>query len=372
MRRDEHDLEALVERTYGVAAGDESWDGLLDAITHSWDATGSGVLFYDLTGRRSETVAVTGIPLETARLYTEAYKDKSLLFNDFLHRPAHDVYTDTLYPDYRRYLASEAYQEYFRRFGMDHLMQIALHKTSEAATVLLVRRPADAGPYCDDETRAFARLAPHLRRGFRIHRDRLNRDAQVTRTRTVLDSTGHGFIMVDGRMRILDMNTMAKRCIDGATGLRVRHGRLTASGTDQNARLRKAVADAAAAGRGAVACAEPYWRHLDLPDGDAALTVEPLPTGGLAFTPHGAAVVRIVPLRTVRRSVLTALRQLYGLTQTEAQVAEALGRGLTPAEIAEDRGITTGTARWHVKQVLLKTDCRRQADVVALVTSLGS
>jgi uncharacterized protein YjbI with pentapeptide repeats/DNA-binding CsgD family transcriptional regulator len=51
------------------------------------------------------------------------------------------------------------------------------------------------------------------------------------------------------------------------------------------------------------------------------------------------------------------------LTGREREVAGLLARGLTNAEIAERLGITFGTAKWHVSQVLAKTGAGRRSDL---------
>lgn len=61
------------------------------------------------------------------------------------------------------------------------------------------------------------------------------------------------------------------------------------------------------------------------------------------------------------------LKELFGLSRTEAGLALALSRGRRIAEAAEDLGITLETARHYSKQLYAKTGARGQADLVRLV-----
>ena len=61
------------------------------------------------------------------------------------------------------------------------------------------------------------------------------------------------------------------------------------------------------------------------------------------------------------------LRELFGLTRTEAAVAAALARGQSLEDIAVQRGIGLGTVRTHLKRILAKTGTHRQAQAVALL-----
>jgi DNA-binding CsgD family transcriptional regulator len=64
------------------------------------------------------------------------------------------------------------------------------------------------------------------------------------------------------------------------------------------------------------------------------------------------------------------LRQVFGLTEAEAEVAAALINGHDPREIARRRGVETSTIRTQVKRILGKAGVRRQVDLVKLVARL--
>ena len=61
----------------------------------------------------------------------------------------------------------------------------------------------------------------------------------------------------------------------------------------------------------------------------------------------------------------TRLRELFGLTRTEAAVAEALARGASPETIAAEMGVGLATVRTHLKRILAKTGCMTRASLVA-------
>lgn len=61
------------------------------------------------------------------------------------------------------------------------------------------------------------------------------------------------------------------------------------------------------------------------------------------------------------------LAALFGFTPTEARVALLLAQGWDAAEIAIALEVQVNTVRSHVKQLLAKSDTRRQAEFVARV-----
>lgn len=62
-----------------------------------------------------------------------------------------------------------------------------------------------------------------------------------------------------------------------------------------------------------------------------------------------------------------ALRQLFDLTQAEALVGKALAQGATIEEIAARGGISVNTVKTHLHHTYLKTDTRRQGELIALI-----
>ncbi|MCC7680796.1 helix-turn-helix transcriptional regulator [Janthinobacterium sp. FW305-128] len=95
--------------------------------------------------------------------------------------------------------------------------------------------------------------------------------------------------------------------------------------------------------------------------GPLALTVTPLAD----CQPPCALLIARDP--TQASTSVTALRQLFDLTQAEAQVGKALAQGATIEEIAARGGISVNTVKTHLHHTYLKTDTRRQGELIALI-----
>lgn len=61
------------------------------------------------------------------------------------------------------------------------------------------------------------------------------------------------------------------------------------------------------------------------------------------------------------------LRSRYRLTPAEAALAVAVAEGTALRTYAEQRILSIHTVRYQMKQILAKTDCRTQADLVRLI-----
>lgn len=69
-------------------------------------------------------------------------------------------------------------------------------------------------------------------------------------------------------------------------------------------------------------------------------------------------------------ATLTALAEAFSLSPAETEVLQYLACGWSVQEIANMRGVTLATMRQRMKNVLAKTNCHRQAELIHLVMSL--
>lgn len=76
-------------------------------------------------------------------------------------------------------------------------------------------------------------------------------------------------------------------------------------------------------------------------------------------------------LRTSREHRRKAHRPFESLTRRERQVLEALGDGLTAAEIAEAQFVSVFTVRGHIRSVLAKLGVSSQLAAVAMARRVG-
>ncbi|MCI0599886.1 MAG: helix-turn-helix transcriptional regulator, partial [Beijerinckiaceae bacterium] len=85
-----------------------------------------------------------------------------------------------------------------------------------------------------------------------------------------------------------------------------------------------------------------------------------------------AAVLVLTPVTLPQAPPIELVQSLFDLTPAEARVARSLASGKTVDDIATDGGTSANTIRTHVRGVLEKTGCNRQADIVALLTAISA
>jgi len=91
------------------------------------------------------------------------------------------------------------------------------------------------------------------------------------------------------------------------------------------------------------------------------------PTTNTRVPNEAAVLVMILDSALPVETTEAELRQLYGLTTTEARLANHLMEGLALEECCAAMGIRRTTARMHLRNIFAKTGVRRQGELVSLL-----
>jgi len=86
--------------------------------------------------------------------------------------------------------------------------------------------------------------------------------------------------------------------------------------------------------------------------------------------PSARAMLFIGTPNQTRELNAQMLEALYGITRAETRVARDLIEGYDIEEISERNRVSRNTIRTQIRQLLRKTDTRRQAELVKLLITL--
>ena len=184
-----------------------------------------------------------------------------------------------------------------------------------------------------------------------------------------LDAVDVGAIAVDHNGRILRMNARAEAICPSV--LTIREGAMRARHAKAAPAFERLVLQASSPNTTA---------DLDFTDVVALPRQDRRPVAARAVPLKGAAqdifqlakaIVLLIDPDNRRRADAGFLSRVFGMTASEARVAERLARGESVAEIAATMNISVETVRTHLKAVFLKTGTRRQAELSALLGRLS-
>ena len=178
-----------------------------------------------------------------------------------------------------------------------------------------------------------------------------------------------GVVIVDKTAQVLFMNTNASDIVAQNDGVDVGPtGLLRASKVAETKNLHALILDAVQGSEddeeregGAMTLSRPSYRR------DYSLLVVPLPDEDQTQFSEANAAIFITDPEKHNEPPTQVLSRLYGLTDAEARLLQALIVGKKLETVAEEGGVSMNTVRSHLKQVFRKTGTNRQPELVSLV-----
>jgi DNA-binding CsgD family transcriptional regulator len=252
--------------------------------------------------------------------------------------------------DLRYFLASQFYR------APGELVGVSVHRT---------RKQGHVG---SGEIALMKRLLPHFRQALDTA-TRLNRAAAFGQSlEAALDWLADGVALIARDGRVLYANESLRVIARRNDGVRIRRGFVDFATVDARARFDAALGrmhrmnstDSA----GSISGDFPVSRASAPP-----LLISVRPLAGAAESEAEVIVFVHDPLRR-NAGMIRVLRDVYGLTEAEASVAEALQAGTPLGVYARERGVSLNTVYTHLRHIKDKTRCKRLAELIRKLNDL--
>lgn len=368
----ERGMPELLEQLYAAVAEPQLWPQALDHLSTWLNCRTSQLLVWD---RKSNSVLMsqTNPGAEDANAAYVAYYGRINPHVDLVDRlgPGKFVAMERHFGE-AFVRKSEFYQDFYLRFGYRYLLSGTMHPSPERFSTFAFHRTPEQGAWRNaDLSRAHAVMA-HLQRVIQLvlrFEDLEHRNAAGEQA---LDAIACGVVALDARGHILIANREARRIIDHGGVFRATRTGLACLRPSDDLILQQAIRGACATGCGQ-AGGSGGALSLARPDGQRnfAVLVAPLPPRLPVFgIVRAVAIVFLTDPELKAEPTADWLLRLFGLTPTEAKVAVALAEGLSVEEISAVHATTRNTVRTQVQSILEKTQTKRQAQLVSLLSKL--
>lgn len=254
------------------------------------------------------------------------------------------------------------YNEFFVPHGGEQNVFGVISRQNGAVSIINLFRPLRAGEFDDEKRHWFSDLLPGVARGIDLQMQL--EDQAATVALGALENVRGAMLLCDRFGHVVGASTEGEATMRRADILTVRHDCICPLDLSLETSFTAALREAARAQPEPRSTTLVAHSRLGRP---ARIDVSPLPSGRGAATFRPLALVQIqeAPAR-VRLDTLLVIRA-FGLTRTEADVAESLANGMSSPEIAASRGVSLETVSTHVKGVLAKTGCARRAQLPVLL-----
>jgi DNA-binding CsgD family transcriptional regulator/PAS domain-containing protein len=258
------------------------------------------------------------------------------------------------------------------RHGLKYFVGTYVSPDPRIMASIAVQRASGKAPYTEQEIELMVRLCRHAERSLRLSTRLLDAELSNLGLRESLSRLGIGVFALDSLGRIVFSNPAADRLVGDGLLIVNRELRFTPSaGRSDIERVLKAILR----GEAFDLSTEPRPILIDREANARPLTIYVLPIGtvrtkGQEFLTHARALVLAIDARTGEPPDPAVVRDLLGLTLSEARLAALVGSGLRPGMAAIRLGITEETARTALKRVFAKVGVSRQSELTALLAKL--
>jgi DNA-binding CsgD family transcriptional regulator len=361
------DGEALLGLAYDIPF-DQEWGPLLDHLTATLGLFSSDIVIVDRRSGKSSLYASNSVPQELVTDYQEHYARCDPFMPLAASRPVGDWLSSTSLPTLP-WFGTEYHEDFLRRHGIEHIGGLSVMNDESTMVTLAVQRPP--GSRTDErlEERLCRFLAPHLRRVVELQRQLAEAESQRAAAIEALHRLEIGVILLSSSGRVMAANRGASDMAGAGDGFALSREGPSAQTARDTDRLRGLIQEAVRTTQGRGFQPGGAMR-LERPSGKRPyeVLVTPIAADRLYIgSRHAAALLFVTDPERTPRSFDEHLKQLYALTAAETELAMRLMTGASPAQIAEERGVSIHTVRAQLKSIQAKTDTRRQSELVRLL-----
>ena len=376
---DRRDLQlSLVQDLLAAPGSTEGWERFLAQLCGALHGCGGNLISHNLeTGHSNVSVFTRTDPAAVGEYQLhwcqqDAWKNAA---DPTDMKPGYVMIGDAVIApgQFRR---TAFYNEFGRRYDIGQCLVGIVETSPNGFTNVSINRSDRGRRFASGDADLLRGLMPHLQRAVDVHRRLAGAELMAAHVSAVLDRLRHGVILISASGTVLSTNRAADDVLRARDGLALAHGELRASTVAHTNRLRSALDAAICTRQGITRDSRSEGFSIPRPSGRRPLSVviAPLPAGRVSLMPHPAVAAMFVsdPDCSAVPDV-GVIREIFRLTESEAQLVRCLLSGLTLDEAATRLGVRVDTLRKRLKVVFEKTNTHRQASLVALVlTSVAS
>jgi DNA-binding CsgD family transcriptional regulator/PAS domain-containing protein len=266
------------------------------------------------------------------------------------------------------YTSTEFYLDWVRPNNLEHGIFVRLTDDEKPVSFIVAgskgTRPFDT----EERTELFSSLIPHMQQALRIQRHLTALTERADAFGQAVQRLSHGVVIVTKDKQMVECNSAAAQLLSEREALRIDDGKLVASTPSDEQTLRGIAhhaleTDSVRAGGSMICQRVSGSRPL-------VLHVVPITSSTLEVPTRPLAMVLMVDPARQPRPLQSVLRQLYGLTKSEAAVAHLVMNGEGVQAISDQLSLSTATVRTHLRAIFSKTATHRQAELVRLLSTI--
>jgi DNA-binding CsgD family transcriptional regulator len=354
-------VSALIRRIYCAGNDSNEWDEIAAEVLRLTGGCAALTTIVDLSGREFSSYRMYGPDTSSFALGIEeyAYKfpdDPSLIWASQNPQARFCDSSETLPDD--EYLANDFIRWNRARFGSTHWYVGYSQPEDDLSFSFSLHIPAELGAGDPEAIKLFRMIFDHMECATRVSRRPFNPES----TRALLLLDGAGFVR--------EVSNGAQSLVREAGPLHIEGRKLTAASATEQCKLDLAVArtaDVVSTGKKPTA--------IQISNGGGRpwiLVFRPLLSSYGPFRDIKCDILLEIHPGIPNIGSLVLLQSLFDLTARELQVVRLLADGHSLESLAERMGISSHTARTHLRTIFAKTSTSRQSELLKLCAGLSA
>jgi DNA-binding CsgD family transcriptional regulator len=365
---DDEELNVVVDRMYEAAVRPELWRPVLHELAMAANARGAQMLYHRPEAAALHTVS-EGLDEVAEAFFREGWNVRNPREVRARRRgyALGDVITDDdLFT--KEELDREPWQtDFLDRYGLRWFLSFTAMPFDEIAPVVLtIERPAHLDPFSSQERTQLKTIVSHVQRA-----GQLSLGVAAAAGAGLLDGLDRmyrGAMLLDDIGRVVALNGSAEKLL--GDGLTISSSRLKATSRTADQALQQLVESVTAPPPFRIntaydAVAVPRSRGRPI-----VLQAAPLVNSARDFFRQACALVVLQDLNQRPQLDAALLQAAFGLTLTEARVAQAIASGERPANVAKELAVSMPTIRTHLSAVFAKTGTHSQSELAVLLNRM--
>ena len=355
-----------VEAIYASGVEPELLSDALAAVSRLLGARGATLEVIDKTSQRPVKFCSAELAAVARMQYFEEFAAINPRIPPVLRQCAGEVSWDYRLLDEQAMTRDAFYSDFLPKSGLRYFISAVLDQTSDQIAVVAVQRSQRQGHVTKREIALMHRLCPHFQRAYHM-RTRLEAlPDRENALENALDLLADGIALLRQDGGLVYVNAALRCLAANGNDFRIDRKAIEFSSPDLRSRF--------AAALSAVRQIENPSNALNPTDFAVprdhglppyTVSVRPLVRGRAHTTQSPDAVAMLLvhdPLQS-NPSATRMLQELYGLTNAEAHLVQALGTGMTATAYARSRRVSITTIYTHLRRTREKTGWKSVAEL---------
>jgi DNA-binding CsgD family transcriptional regulator len=368
------DLLSTIEAIHAAGLDSAHWPDALAAIAQAVGGNAASLEIFDQQTLLPRAMHSYGLPRAQEIEYLEHYAQFNIRLPFVSRQKLEELSWDYLFFDEPALNRAPFYMEFMPRMDIRYFVSGIVLKTDTEFAGVCVHRSPRMGHIQRTGIAAMRILVPHVRQALDVAR----RLRYAGETRQSLERTldwladGVALLRTDGA--VIYANESFQAIARRNDGIRLRKNAVEFDDAAAREKFQHAIAATLRLKAGdADATANDFVAPRATGERPYLVSVRPLlGRGGPRQPAQAAAIVFVRDPLAHGTAAAGTLRELFGLTEAEAALAQALQSGVTLTDYARRRELSLNTVYTHLRHLREKTGCSRMAELIHKLNELHS